>query len=99
MEMKPEFAAARKFNDPPPELLQSITDNFRLQLRGKSLLQAFVSVMQQRDNEKVKHNGKAILDICMRFFPGNQYIARLVQAAKYAFESANQNKDAVSESP
>jgi hypothetical protein len=80
MDLAPAFTAFRGYSEPAPTLVNQLVSNYKLQLRGKTLLQVIVNYLSDR-NRNPKYGYAAIVELCLKLYPKNPYIQRIVTEA------------------
>lgn len=63
---KDDFLASRNFTEPKAEVLEDITQNYMIKLRGKFLFQTIEKIFQERPKEMVKYRKDQIFDMIYR---------------------------------
>ncbi len=83
MDIATGFATSRGFIEPDSAICAQILANYQLQLRGKTLFQA-LQVILAKPNRKPAYRTRALIDMCLKLYPDNPYMKRLVTEAKAA---------------
>lgn len=81
MDVATVFAVQRGFKEPDSSLLARITSSYKLQLRGKTLLQVLV-VFLSASSRNPKYSCAAIIEMCLKLYPNNPYIQRIILEAR-----------------
>jgi len=81
LEIDPDFVKSRGFTEPAPELVADLTADYKLQLRGKTLLEVLV-VLLSDPSRSSKYSHRAVVEMCLKFFPHNPHIQRIINQAK-----------------
>ncbi|MHB1558689.1 MAG: hypothetical protein ACYC61_14620 [Isosphaeraceae bacterium] len=81
MVIAPGFVTKRGYAEPDPALAESILGNYQLSLRGKTLVQVLVEHLSSAKRDP-KYSGKAIIEMCLKLYPDNPYMRRIVAEAK-----------------
>lgn len=80
MDIANEFATQRGFKEPDSLLLARITTSYKLDLRGKTLLQILI-VYLSASSRNPKCSYAAVIEMCLKLYPDNQYINRIISEA------------------
>ncbi len=83
MNIAPKFVASRGFVDPDSATYEQILADYKLQLRGKTLFQV-LEVILAKPQRKPAYRVAALIDICLKLYPDNHYMQRVVTMAKSA---------------
>lgn len=81
MDLVPTFCSKRGYAEPDVALVDNLLSNYRLHLRGKTLLQALVHYLSD-SRRTPKYSYAAIVEMCLKLYPDNPYIRRIVAEAK-----------------
>jgi hypothetical protein len=81
MDLDTVFCAARGYSEPDASFAGSILANYKLQLRGKTLLQALVHYLSDA-RRNPKYSYASILELCLKLYPANPHIGRIIAEAK-----------------
>lgn len=82
MDLIPAFIVDRGYSEPDAAIVNDVLTNYKLYLRGKTLLQAIVHFLSE-SNRTPKYSHAAVLDMSLRLYPANPYIKRIVQEVQY----------------
>jgi hypothetical protein len=77
----PLFCARRGFREPDPSTINEIVSNYRLRLRGKTLLQ-ILSYFLNRPERVAKFSYAAQLEIALRLTPVNPRLERIIEEVR-----------------
>jgi hypothetical protein len=80
MDICPRFAAFRGYSEPPVSLVNAVLDDYPLQLRGHTLMQALIAHLSD-SRRTPKYSYPAIVEMCLKLYPNNPYIKRLISEA------------------
>ena len=83
MNVRPDFVASRGFSEPDSVTLAQILSDYKLQLRGKTLFQVLEFILA-KPQRKPAYRLAALIEICLRLFPSNPYMKRLMSEARAA---------------
>lgn len=81
--IKSEFVASRGVIEPDSATFEQIFTDYKLQLRGKTLFEV-LQVILAKPQRKPAYRAPALIDMCLKLFPENPYMKRLVADAKAA---------------
>ena len=81
LEIDPAFVKFRGFTEPPPELVADLSADYKLQLRGKTLLDVLV-VLLSDPSRSSKYRHREVVEMCLKLYPNNPYIQRIITQAK-----------------
>jgi hypothetical protein len=77
MDLHPIFCAQRLYVEPAITLVDTLATDYKLSLRGKTLIQAIVNYLSD-SRRAVKYSKAAVVDVCLRLFQQNPYIRRII---------------------
>jgi hypothetical protein len=80
MEIRPEFASLRGYSEPDPSFVASLFADYKLNLRGKTLVDALITYLSD-SRRTPKYSKPAIIEMCLKLYPENPYMNRLVEEA------------------
>ena len=80
MVINASFATERGYAEPDPALAGSILADDQLRLRGKTLVQVLLEHLSSSKRDP-KYSGKAIIELCLKLYPQNPYMLRIVAEA------------------
>jgi len=81
MDISAVFRAFRSFAEPDATLVNQLVSDYKLQLRGKTLLQVIVKYLSDsRRNPKYSYG--SIIELCLKLYPNNRYIHRILDEAR-----------------
>ncbi len=81
MEIRPLFARERGYSEPDSSFVQSILDEYALSLRGKTLVQALVALLSDKQRAS-KFSHANIIEMCLKLHPDNRYMERILSEAR-----------------
>lgn len=81
MDLTSAYRASRAYVEPAPTRVDALEADYRLSLRGKTLIQAIVHYLSGSGRE-VKYSKVAIIDMCLRLFQPNPHIDRILTEAR-----------------
>jgi hypothetical protein len=81
MDISVEFRTFRNFTEPEAALVNQLVSNYKLQLRGKTLLQVLVNYLSD-SSRNPKYSYGAIIELCLKLYPNNPYIQRILREAR-----------------
>jgi hypothetical protein len=81
MDLHPAFRSSRGYSEPDAAFAGGILANYKLQLRGKTLLQALVHYLSD-SRRNPKYSYASILELCLKLYPGNPYVASIIAEVK-----------------
>ncbi len=81
MDISPAFVIHRGYTEPPLSLVDQLAGDYKLQLRGKTLLEVLVKYLSD-SNRNPKYGYAAIVELCLKLYPNNPYIQRIITEAK-----------------
>jgi hypothetical protein len=81
MDICPLFAGHRGYSEPDPSFVQSMLADYKLSLRGKTLTEVLVTHLSD-SRRNAKYSYAAIVEMCLKLYPENPYMKRLVFEAK-----------------
>ncbi|MBX3448914.1 MAG: hypothetical protein KF777_05095 [Planctomycetaceae bacterium] len=97
-ELKAEFIAERGYVAPPVHRATSLTENYKLHLRGKTLLDVWNWIQDQRKaGGPPRYHKKVVVDLCVKLYDENPFMQRIIDAVKRDL-SANQGSHSASAS-
>jgi len=74
--VKDEFLQSINFNEPSKELLNKISENYDVMLRGKTLFALLTRIVSRKERE-VKHSKASLLEHCYRTHRSEKFIELL----------------------
>jgi hypothetical protein len=80
MDIRPSFAGRRGYSEPDPAFFHSMLADYKLTLRGKTLLQVLVTHLSD-PHRNAKYSYAAIVEMCLKLYRQNPYMQRLVAEA------------------
>jgi hypothetical protein len=80
MEIRPEVASLRGYSAPDPSFAASLFADSKLNLRGKTLVDALITYLSD-SRRNPKYSKPAIIEMCLKLYPENPYMKRLVEEA------------------
>ena len=81
MDLDAVFCARRGYLEPDASFCGSILANYKLQLRGKTLLQSLVHYLSDA-RRNPKYSYASILELCLKLYPANPHVGRIIAEAK-----------------
>jgi hypothetical protein len=81
MDLSPDFRARRGYSEPDATLVNQVLSDYKLQLRGKTLLQALIQFLSDA-RRNPKYGYAAIVELCLKLYPANPFIQRLMTEVK-----------------
>jgi hypothetical protein len=81
MDIATAFVVSRGFTEPASALVAQITAEYKLQLRGKTLLEVLV-VFLSDSSRNPKYGYGAVIEMCLKLYPNNPHIQRIVTMAR-----------------
>lgn len=81
MDISMEFCRSRSFTEPPASLVIRLMANYKLQLRGKTLLQIIVKYLSD-STRNPKYSYGAIIELCLKLYPNNPHIQHILHVAR-----------------
>jgi hypothetical protein len=81
MELDAAFCASRGYGEPDATFVGELLSNYKLHVRGKTLLQALVHYLSN-SHRNPKYSYAAIIELCLKLYPSNPYIQRFIAEAR-----------------
>ena len=81
MDISPTFAASRGYKEPDSSFVDAVRAEYKLRLRGKTLLQVLIKYVSE-SGRNAKHSYAAIVEMCLKLYPNNVHIRRIVDQVK-----------------
>jgi hypothetical protein len=81
MDMSSEFCTWRGFTEPDATLVNNLLSDYKLQLRGKTLLQALIRFLSA-PSRTAKYGTATIIELCLKLYPDNPHIQRIITEAR-----------------
>ena len=81
MDISAEFRAFRNFTEPDITLINQLISDYRLLLRGKTLLQVIMHYLSD-SRRTPKYSYGAIIELCLKLYPNNPYIQHILGEAR-----------------
>ncbi len=78
MDIAEDFRATRGYIEPDTNLVIQLMSDYRLQLRGKTLLQVIVRFLSD-SSRNPKYSYAAVIELCLKLYPNNPHIHRIVR--------------------
>ncbi len=75
------FVKSRGFTESAPGLVTDLTADYKLQLRGKTLLEVLL-VFLSDSSRGSKYSHRAVIEMYLKLYPNNPYIQRIITEAK-----------------
>lgn len=86
LELSAEFIRSRGFSEPDPKFVAELLANYKLRLRGKSLLETLLTYLSD-SHRTPKYSSAAVIEMCLKLFPKNPYVTRLIDEARQQLET------------
>lgn len=80
MDICPEFVGFRGYSEPPVSLVNRVLAGYALDLRGHTLMQVLITYLSD-SRRTPKYSYAAIVELCLKLYPDNPYIKRLISEA------------------
>jgi hypothetical protein len=80
MDLSAAFCSQRGYSEPNPAFVGLLVSDYKLRLRGKTLMQVLIAHLSD-SNRTPKYSNAAIIEMCLKLYPDNPYIKRLIAAA------------------
>jgi hypothetical protein len=80
MEIRPDFVSFRGYSEPDPSFVSALLAEYKLNLRGKTLMQALIVYLSD-SRRTPKYSYDAIIEMCLKLYPENPYMKRLITEA------------------
>jgi hypothetical protein len=80
MEISTFFCDSRGYREPDPAFVYAVVANYKLHLRGKTLLQVLIRYLSD-SRRNPKYSYAAVIEMCLKLYPDNPYMKRLVTEA------------------
>ena len=81
-----DFLVFRNFSEPPKQLVDLLLEDYKLSLRGKTLLQIVVHVLSHPRRQS-KYSRTSLLEMCLKMPPENANLNRILQQVKAVLDS------------
>jgi hypothetical protein len=81
MDIRPNFASHRRYVEPDPSFVGSLLADYKLNLRGKTLMEALITYLSD-SRRNPKYSYAAIIEMCLKLYPENPYMKRLIAEAR-----------------
>ena len=80
MDICPLFAHHRGYSEPDASFVNSMLADYKLKLRGKTLMEVLIAHLSD-SRRNPKYSYAAIVELCLKLYPENPYMKRLVAEA------------------
>ncbi len=80
MDIRTGFASQRGYSEPDPSFVNAMLNDYKLSLRGKTLMEVLVSHLSD-SRRNAKYSYAAIVEMCLKLYRQNPYMKRLVAEA------------------
>ncbi len=80
MDICPLFASHRGYSEPDAFFVNSVLADYKLKLRGKTLMEVLITHLSD-SRRNPKYSYAAIVELCLKLYPENPYMKRLVAEA------------------
>jgi len=87
MAMRQQFATNRQYVPPDPAFVDSLRKEYKLSLRGKTLIDVLFECVNY-NKRPARHSKEAIVEICLRLYPNNPYVDRIISEVRAKLYSA-----------
>jgi len=81
MDISPKFAVDRGYLEPNQTLVNAVLADYKLQLRGKTLLQVLIKYLSGT-GRNAKYSYSIIIEMCLKLYPNNAYVKRITEKVK-----------------
>lgn len=78
MDISASFIARRGYIEPDATFIDSVLRDYKLQLRGKTLVSALVYYLSG-SRRSTRYSAASIVEMCLKLYPNNMYIKRIIE--------------------
>ncbi|MGL4424358.1 MAG: DUF4435 domain-containing protein [Gemmataceae bacterium] len=84
-DLLPSLIAKRGYTEPDPATVNEVLTNYKLKLRGKTLVRILEYVLTL-PNRKAKHHHASLVEQCTKLFQRNVYLQRIINDVQSRFQ-------------
>ena len=81
MDLSPAYCSQRGYAEPPASKVSDLLKNYKLDIRGKNLLQALVRFLSD-SKRNPKYSYSAVTEMCLKLYRNNPHMNRIIEAIK-----------------